>query len=58
MFEIGNYFFRLIESSQEPVVRRGEELLKKKAFAANLDDQKLINKLFLLFNGMNAELYC
>ncbi|KAJ0102383.1 hypothetical protein Patl1_05581 [Pistacia atlantica] len=36
---------------QEPVVRRGEELLKKKAFAANLDDQKLINKLFLLFNG-------
>lgn len=39
-------------------MRRGEELLKKKAFAANLDDQKLINKLFLLFNGMNAELYC
>ncbi|KAM1056746.1 hypothetical protein ACFX2I_030121 [Malus domestica] len=36
---------------QEPVVKRGEELLKKKAAGANLDDSDLINKLFLLFNG-------
>ncbi|KAK9274184.1 hypothetical protein L1049_018998 [Liquidambar formosana] len=36
---------------QEPVVKRGEELLKKKASGASLDDPKLINKLFLLFNG-------
>ncbi|KAJ4979048.1 hypothetical protein NE237_009828 [Protea cynaroides] len=37
--------------SQEAVVKRGEELLKRKASAANLDDSDLINKLFLLFNG-------
>ncbi|BBH02426.1 ARM repeat superfamily protein [Prunus dulcis] len=36
---------------QEPVVKRGEELLKKKAAGANLDDSDLINTLFLLFNG-------
>ncbi|KAK9939418.1 hypothetical protein M0R45_016114 [Rubus argutus] len=36
---------------QEPVVKRGEELLKKKAAGANLDDSVLINRLFLLFNG-------
>ncbi|XP_050238689.1 uncharacterized protein LOC126688135 isoform X2 [Mercurialis annua] len=36
---------------QEPVIKRGEELLKKKASTANLDDPKLMNKLFLLFNG-------
>ncbi|XP_062171204.1 uncharacterized protein LOC133876988 [Alnus glutinosa] len=36
---------------QEPVVKRGEELLKKKGSGANLDDPNLINKLFLLFNG-------
>lgn len=36
---------------QEPVVKRGEELLKKKASGANLDDTNLINRLFLLFNG-------
>ncbi|KAL4027472.1 hypothetical protein IC575_010638 [Cucumis melo] len=35
----------------DAVVKRGEELLKKKGSAANLDDQRLINKLFLLFNG-------
>ncbi|CAK9314254.1 unnamed protein product [Citrullus colocynthis] len=35
----------------DPVVKRGEELLKKKASAADLDDRCLINKLFLLFNG-------
>ncbi|KAJ8751379.1 hypothetical protein K2173_016576 [Erythroxylum novogranatense] len=37
--------------SQEQVIKRGEELLKKKAFSANLDDSNLMNKLFLLFNG-------
>lgn len=37
--------------SQETVVKRGEELLKKKAFGVNLDDANLINRLFLLFNG-------
>lgn len=42
----------IIEYSQEPVVKRGEELLKKKAAGANLDDSVLINRLFLLFNGM------
>ncbi|KAL6966666.1 hypothetical protein U1Q18_032452, partial [Sarracenia purpurea var. burkii] len=39
---------------QEAVVKRGEELLKKKASGVNLDDANLINRLFLLFNG-NAE---
>uniref|UniRef100_A0A2P2M9G4 Proteasome-associated protein ECM29 homolog isoform X1 n=1 Tax=Rhizophora mucronata TaxID=61149 RepID=A0A2P2M9G4_RHIMU len=36
---------------QEQVINRGEELLKKKAFNANLDDSNLLSKLFLLFNG-------
>ncbi|OIW02801.1 hypothetical protein TanjilG_29577 [Lupinus angustifolius] len=36
---------------EEPVVKRGEELLKKKASGANLDDLNLINRLFSLFNG-------
>jgi proteasome component ECM29 len=40
-----------IHSSQEPVAKRGEELLKKIASGTNLDDPKLINRLFLLFNG-------
>ncbi|KAI3814371.1 hypothetical protein L1987_19124 [Smallanthus sonchifolius] len=35
----------------EPVIKRGEELLKKKTSGVNLDDAKLINRLFLLFNG-------
>lgn len=35
----------------EPVAKRGEELLKKIASGTNLDDPKLINRLFLLFNG-------
>ncbi|XAR59596.1 hypothetical protein NMG60_11015485 [Bertholletia excelsa] len=39
---------------QEAVIRRGEELLKKKAAGVNLDDANLIGRLFLLFNG-NAE---
>ncbi|CAE6013918.1 unnamed protein product [Arabidopsis arenosa] len=37
--------------SQEPVAKRGEELLKKIASGTNLDDPKLINRLFILFNG-------
>ncbi|XP_057801647.1 uncharacterized protein LOC131016878 isoform X1 [Salvia miltiorrhiza] len=37
--------------SHEPVIKKGEELLKKNASGVNLDDQNLINKLFLLFNG-------
>ncbi|KAK8595997.1 hypothetical protein V6N13_000661 [Hibiscus sabdariffa] len=37
--------------SQEPVVKRGEELIKRKASGANLDDLRLINRLFLLFTG-------
>ncbi|KAL5580309.1 hypothetical protein UlMin_012751 [Ulmus minor] len=36
---------------QEPVVKRGEELLRKKAYCTNLDDSNLVNILFLLFNG-------
>ncbi|CAN8246973.1 unnamed protein product, partial [Cochlearia groenlandica] len=40
--------------SQEAVAKRGEELLKKKASVTNLDDPKLINRLFLLFNGTTA----
>ncbi|KAH6836999.1 ARM repeat superfamily protein [Perilla frutescens var. hirtella] len=37
--------------SHEPVIKKGEELLKKNASGVNLDDQNLISKLFLLFNG-------
>ncbi|KAL3530047.1 hypothetical protein ACH5RR_009369 [Cinchona calisaya] len=37
--------------SQESVASRGDELLKKNASAANLDDTKLMSRLFLLFNG-------
>ncbi|KAM7278672.1 hypothetical protein ACFE04_005806 [Oxalis oulophora] len=36
---------------QDPVIKRGEELLKKKASGANLDDSNLMSKLFTLFNG-------
>lgn len=42
----------IICSSQEPVVKRGEELLKRQAAGVNLDDSDLINRLFMLFNGM------
>ncbi|GKD30912.1 proteasome-associated protein ECM29, partial [Tanacetum coccineum] len=35
----------------EPVIRRGEELLKKKTSGVQFDDAKLINRLFMLFNG-------
>ncbi|CAA7406117.1 unnamed protein product [Spirodela intermedia] len=37
--------------SHESVVKRGEELLKRKASGANLEDPKLISRLFFLFNG-------
>ncbi|GMH13042.1 hypothetical protein Nepgr_014883 [Nepenthes gracilis] len=37
--------------SQEPVAKRGEELLKKKGSAADLDNPSLVKILFLLFNG-------
>ncbi|CAN6357538.1 unnamed protein product [Urochloa humidicola] len=37
--------------SQESVSKRGEELLKRKASTANLEDPNLIKKLFMLFNG-------
>jgi hypothetical protein len=40
-----------INSSEEPVFKRGEELLKKKVNGANLDDLNLIKRLFLLYNG-------
>ncbi|KAF5195325.1 Proteasome-associated ecm29, partial [Thalictrum thalictroides] len=40
--------------SQETVIRRGEELLKRKATAVNLEDPELINRLFQLFNGTIA----
>ncbi|URE19654.1 Proteasome-associated protein ECM29 [Musa troglodytarum] len=37
--------------SQEPVSKRGEELLKRKAAGVNMDDTTLIQRLFTLFNG-------
>lgn len=40
---------------QVAVVKRGEELIKKKASGVNLDEANLISRLFLLFNG-SAEL--
>ncbi|KAL9404798.1 hypothetical protein Peur_001770 [Populus x canadensis] len=40
--------------SQEAVIKKGEELLRKKAASANLDDSNLMNKLFLLFNGTTS----
>ena len=36
----------------ESVAKIGDELLKRKASTANLEDPKLIKKLFILFNGM------
>ncbi|CAN1250182.1 Proteasome adapter and scaffold protein ECM29 [Linum perenne] len=39
---------------QEPVIKRGEQLLKKKAAGANLDDPNLLKKLFTLLNGSIA----
>lgn len=41
------YFY----SSQESVVKKGEELLKRKSTGVNLEDTSLIKKLFTLFNG-------
>lgn len=43
--------FNVDLSSQEAVVKRGEELIKKKASGVNLDDANLISRLFVLFNG-------
>eukprot|EP00268_Persea_americana_P062214 TRINITY_DN795_c0_g1_i5.p1 TRINITY_DN795_c0_g1~~TRINITY_DN795_c0_g1_i5.p1 ORF type:complete len:1799 (+),score=364.65 TRINITY_DN795_c0_g1_i5:189-5585(+) len=40
--------------SQEPVIRRGEDLLKRNAASANLEDPDLIKRLFLLFNGTSV----
>ncbi|KAH9323584.1 hypothetical protein KI387_018223, partial [Taxus chinensis] len=37
--------------SQDNVSRKGEELLKRKAAGADLEDPALINTLFLLFQG-------
>ncbi|KAL7113564.1 hypothetical protein ACP275_04G068800 [Erythranthe tilingii] len=37
--------------SHEPVLKKGEELLKKKASGVNLEDPNLVSRLFLLFNG-------
>ncbi|XP_073141185.1 uncharacterized protein [Henckelia pumila] len=37
--------------SQESVLKKGEELLKKHASGVNLDDPDLISRLYLLFNG-------
>ncbi|KAL3625794.1 hypothetical protein CASFOL_030323 [Castilleja foliolosa] len=37
--------------SNEYVLKKGEEFLKKNASHVNLDDLNLINRLFLLFNG-------
>ncbi|XP_068658632.1 uncharacterized protein [Aristolochia californica] len=36
--------------SQEPVAKKGEDLLKRKAAGVNLEDPHLINRLFILFN--------
>lgn len=38
------------------MVKRGEELLKKKASGANLDDLNLMKRLFMLFNGKLLQL--
>ncbi|KAF3327246.1 proteasome-associated protein ECM29 isoform X1 [Carex littledalei] len=37
--------------SLEPVVKRGEDLLKRGAPGVNLEDSDLIRRLFMLFNG-------
>ncbi|XP_078435505.1 ARM repeat superfamily protein isoform X2 [Wolffia australiana] len=37
--------------SNESVVRRGEELLKRKASSANFEDSRFIGRLLFLFNG-------
>ncbi|GAA0159929.1 scaffold/adaptor protein [Lithospermum erythrorhizon] len=40
--------------SQESVVKRGEELMKRNSSGVNFDDPNLISKLFLLFNGTES----
>jgi hypothetical protein len=48
-----------ISSSEEHVVKRGEELLKKKTTGANLNDLNLIKRLFLLFLlRYNKDIWC
>ncbi|CAD6258403.1 unnamed protein product [Miscanthus lutarioriparius] len=37
--------------SQEPISKKGEEFLKRKASTVNLEDPNLIKRLFTLFNG-------
>ncbi|GJN13854.1 hypothetical protein PR202_gb00604 [Eleusine coracana subsp. coracana] len=44
-------FLTAASDSQEPVSKKGEELLKRKASTVNLEDSSLIKKLFTLFNG-------
>ncbi|KAF6155314.1 hypothetical protein GIB67_019840 [Kingdonia uniflora] len=38
-------------NSQEPVIKRGEALLKRSSAAVNLENPELMKRLFLLFNG-------
>ncbi|XP_020599416.1 proteasome-associated protein ECM29 homolog isoform X2 [Phalaenopsis equestris] len=40
--------------SQDPVAKRGEDLLKRRTAGVNLDDSDLIEKLFILFNGTTS----
>lgn len=51
-------FYGYSSFRHEPVIRRGEELLKKKTSGVQFDDAKLINRLFLLFNGMESLTIC
>lgn len=46
------YAVGFLLSSQEIVLKKGEELLKKYASGVNLDDPDLISRLYLLFNGI------
>lgn len=49
-----HYVFGYCSFRHEPVIKRGEELLKKKTSGVQLENSKLINRLFLLFNGMET----
>ncbi|XP_042400814.1 proteasome adapter and scaffold protein ECM29-like isoform X2 [Zingiber officinale] len=44
-------YLAAVSDSQESVVKKGEELLKRKSTGVNLEDTILIKKLFILFNG-------
>lgn len=53
ILHITYYFSRIFFLiSHEPVLKKGEHLLKKNASIVNLEDQNLITRLFILFNGM------